>query len=276
MLCRATFNCHLADFWKGSDMISKRIAIAVSLVAVFASAALAHFQVLLPSSDIVTAEGPREVSLDILFTHPMEGGPVMEMGTPKQFGVMARGEKKDLLPELKTVKKEGKTAYTASLRVTRPGDHVFFIEPAPYWEPAEAKMIVHYTKVVVNAMGMEEGWDEPVGFPVEIEPLTRPYGLWAGNCFRGVVKKNGKPVPFAEIEVEYWNEEKEVDIPADAFVTQVIKADANGVFSYSMPRAGWWAFAALVDGDEKMTNPDGEEVDVELGALLWVRTVDMK
>ena len=59
-------------------------------------------------------------------------------------------------------------------------------------------------------------------------------------------------------------------------MTQVIKADGNGVFSYAMPRAGWWAFAALVDGDEKMRNPEGEEVDVELGALMWVRCRDMK
>ncbi|MFQ6098554.1 MAG: DUF4198 domain-containing protein, partial [Armatimonadota bacterium] len=103
----------------------------------------------------------------------------------------------------------------------------------------------------------------------------RPYALWTGNVFRGIVKKRGKPVPFAEVEVEYWNEDR-VKIPADPFVTQVIKADRNGVFSYAMPRAGWWAFAALIDGDEKMENPDGEKVDVEWGALIWVKTVDMK
>ena len=63
---------------------------------------------------------------------------------------------------------------------------------------------------------------------------------------------------------------------SDEFVTQVIKADANGVFSYVMPRAGWWGFAALVHGDEQMRNPDGGMVDVELGALIWVRTIDME
>ena len=248
------------------------------LLALFvgAAAALAHFQVVLPSMDIVSADGPREVSLDILFTHPMEQGPVMEMGKPKQFGVVVRGAKRDLLPALKARKLDGKTAYTASYTVQRPGDHIFFIEPAPYWEPAEEKMIVHYTKVVVNAFGMEEGWDEAVGFPVEIEPLVRPYGLWAGNVFRGVVKKGGQPIPFAEIEVEYFNEGKKVAIPADPFVTQVIKADANGVFAYAMPRAGWWGFAALVDGDEPMKSPDGKMVGVELAGLIWIRAEEMK
>ncbi|NQT20456.1 MAG: DUF4198 domain-containing protein, partial [Planctomycetes bacterium] len=102
------------------------------------------------------------------------------------------------------------------------------------------------------------------------------YGLWTGNLFRGIVKKNGKPAPFAQVEVEYRNEAGKVRIPADPFVTQVVKADENGVFAYAMPRAGWWGFAALIDGDEKMNNPEGEMVDVELGALMWVRTVDMK
>jgi len=235
----------------------------------------AHFQALLPTTDIVTAQGSRTVSLDMVFTHPMEQGPVMQMGKPVQFDVLLHGQKTDLLGTLKERKVEGKTAFAASYRMKSPGDHVFCIEPAPYWEPAEQKMIIHYTKVVVNAFGEEEGWDAMVGFPVEIEPLVRPYGLWAGNAFRGIVRKNGKPVPFAEIEVEYWNEGGKVEIPSDPFITQVIKADVNGVFSYVMPRAGWWAFAALLDGDTKLRNPDGNLVDVELGALIWVRCQDM-
>jgi len=205
----------------------------------------------------------------------MEQGPAMEMARPKQFGLIVGGKRYDLLDTLQATQVDGETAYRCSLRVGAPGDHVFFIEPAPYWEPIERKMIVHYTKVVVNAMGAEVGWDTEVGLPVEIEPLVRPYGLWTGNLFRGIVKHNGKPVPFAEIEVEYYNEGRKVKIPGSPFVTQVIKADANGVFSYAMPRAGWWGFAALVEGDEKMPGPDGEPVEVELGGLMWVRAVDM-
>ena len=106
-------------------------------------------------------------------------------------------------------------------------------------------MIVHYTKVVIDVLGAEKGWDALVGLPVEIEPLVRPYGLWTGNTFRGIVRYHGKPVPFARVEVEYYNEGRRVKPPRDAFVTQVIKTDPNGVFSYTMPRAGWWGFAAL-------------------------------
>ncbi len=255
-------------------LIAALICAAAVLLAV--QPAWSHFQVLLPDRDVIEAGEEKTVDLEILFTHPMEQGPVMEMGRPTRFGVLVGGRKTDLLDQLRPQKVDGHAAYACRAKLGRPGDYVFYLEPAPYWEPTERKMIVHYTKVVVDYLGAEEGWDAIVGLPVEIEPLVRPFGLWTGNSFRGIVRHNGKPVPFAEIEVEYCNEGGRVKTPNDAFITQVIKADAAGVFCYTMPRAGWWGFAALVDGDEKMNNPDGQPVAVELGGLMWVKTVDMK
>lgn len=249
----------------------------VTLAAALAlpGAAHAHFQEIIPSADVLPEIGDRTVSLELAFTHPMERGPVMEMAPPVQFGVLADGRKLDLKARLNPVKKgDGKTAYTASHKIAAPGDSVFYVEPAPYWEPAEGKYIIHYAKVVVD-FGAGSGWDRMVGLPVEIEPLVRPYGLWTGNLFRGIVRKNGKPVPFAEIEVE-WRNDGSITPPNDAFVTQVIKADASGQFAYALPRAGWWGFAALVDGDKPMKAPDGKPAKVELGGLMWVKAVDMK
>lgn len=249
---------------------------AALLIFFGTGSAVAHFLVLLPANDVVGAADPRTLELAIAFTHPMEQGPVMEMGPPRQFGVVAGGRKIDLRETLQPRKLEGKTVYGASVKLTRPGDHVFFLEPAPYWEAAEEKWIIHYTKVVVDFMGAGTGWDRLVGLPVEIEPLARPYGLWTGNTFRGIVRRNGQPVPFATVEVEYYNEGRGVEVPNDAFVTQVIKTDAGGVFSYTMPRAGWWGFAALIDSDEKMPAPSGQPAAVELGGLIWVKAVDMQ
>jgi cobalt/nickel transport protein len=251
------------------------MCLAALLAVSGANLVQAHFLVLLPAKDVIEAQDPRAVEFAIAFTHPMEQGPVMEMGAPRQFGMVVGDRKIDLRETLQPRKLEGKTVYSASVKLNRPGDHVFFLEPAPYWEPAEEKWIVHYTKVIVDFMGAEEGWDRLVGLPVEIEPLVRPYGLWTGNTFRGIVRRNGQPVPFATIEVEYYNEEGRVEIPNSAFVTQVIKADANGVFAYSIPRAGWWGFAALVEG-EKLPGPTGQPADVELGGLIWVKAVDMQ
>jgi cobalt/nickel transport protein len=55
----------------------------------------------------------------------------------------------------------------------------------------------------------------------------------------------------------------------------VVKADANGVFTYACPRAGWWAFAALSQDQEKMRHSDGNEYPVEIGAVFWIRVYDM-
>jgi cobalt/nickel transport protein len=256
--------------------LGKSAVFAVGIVLTALPGAVpAHFQELIPTPDLVTPKTGNTVNLNLIFTHPMEGGPVMEMAAPAQFGVLVNGQKTDLKATLKPRTVDGKTTYETRYKVTEPGDYIFYVEPAPYWEPSEGKHITHYTKVVVDAFGAEEGWDALVGFPVEIEPLVRPYGLWTGNLFRGVVKRDGQPVPFADIEVEYRNEGKTVGIPADPFITQVIRADANGTFSYAMPRAGWWSFAALVDGAPR-PGPDGKEAGHELGALIWVKTIDMK
>lgn len=245
------------------------------LALLFPLMASAHFQELIPSADVLTQATGGKLELEITFTHPMERGPVMSMGEPVRFGVMTPGGEQDLKSSLKQQDKNGARYYKASYMAKEPGDLVFYLEPAPWWEPAEGLMIVHYAKVVVDAFGGGEAWDKEVGLPVEIRPLSRPYGLWTGNLFRGQVLKDGKPVANAEIEVE-WRNDGSIIPPADAFVTQVVKADDQGIFAYAMPKAGWWGFAALVEGDRPMKNPEGKEVPVELGGLIWVFTRDMK
>lgn len=247
----------------------------VGLVLAVSPPAFAHFQMIIPSTDIVSPSDSKEISLRVMFIHPMEGHS-MDMARPAEFGVFTNGRKQDLLEKLQPLDFRGHAAFETTFMIKRPGDHIFYVEPAPYWEPAEGLMIVHYTKVVANAMGLEQGWDEELGFETEIIPLVRPYGLWAGNVFRGIVKKNGRPVPYAEIEVEYFNENGKIKPPADPFITQVIKADGAGVFSYAMPKAGWWGFAALAESDAKMKSPDGKDVAVEIGAVIWVKTQEMK
>jgi cobalt/nickel transport protein len=234
--------------------------------------ASAHFLQVIPSQDVLPEGGSVEISL--AFTHPFDGGPVMQMERPVRFGMIRDGEVVDLSDTLSEAPVDGTLAWVASVDLAEPGPALFFAEPQPYWEPAEGKFIVHYTKVLVDSYATGEGWDAEVGLPVEIRPLTRPTGLWAGNSFQGIVTKAGAPVPFAEIEVEFVNGGA-VAAPNDAFVTQVLRADGNGVFTYTMPRAGWWGFAALFEGDAPMTSPEGAPVLVEEGALIWVKAVGM-
>ena len=249
-------------------------ALTVLIIAVSVSLSWAHFGMIIPSDDIVSKEDSKKIIIQVKFIHPFEGH-YMNMEKPEAFGVLDGGKKKDLLKTLRKKKIRRFTTWETTYRIKRPGDKIFFVQPKPYWEPAEETFIVHYTKVIVSALGLERGWDAETGLETEIVPLTRPYGLWAGNVFQGVVKVAGKPVPYAEVEVEYYNQDGKVKPPAEPYITQVIKADADGVFTYAMPKAGWWGFAALSTASYKIKR-DGKEYPVEIGAVLWVRTRDMK
>jgi len=248
--------------------------LAVGISLMISGPALAHFGMVIPSDSMVMQGERKTVTLKLSFSHPFDGVG-MELVKPKTFSVMAGGVHKDLLETLKKTQAMGQKAWAAAYRIKRPGIYMFYMEPEPYWEPAEDCFIVHYTKTVVAAFGDDEGWDAEIGLKTEIVPLSKPFGLYTGNVFQGIVKLDGKPVPYAEVEVEYFNEDGTVKAPADYMVTQTVKADPNGVFTYGAPKAGWWGFAALHRADYTLKHA-GEEKNVELGAVIWVRFHDMK
>lgn len=246
--------------------------IAASAAALLATAASAHYGMIIPSDPMVGQEDGREVSLTLSFSHPFEGtGMVLE--EPVAFSVTHDGATTDLLGDLEETQVMGQPAFRLDYPLDRPGSYVFAMEPQPYWEEGEESYIIHYTKTYVSAFGDDAGWDTELGLRTEIVPLSKPFGLWAGNVFQGVVLLDGEPVPGVEVEIEHYNEDGSVVAPADLMITQTIKADANGVFTYATPSSGWWGFAALNTAPETMDH-EGEAKPVELGAVLWVRFED--
>jgi cobalt/nickel transport protein len=240
-----------------------------------ANTAYAHFGMVIPSDSMVMQGESKTVNLKLSFSHPFEGQGI-ELIKPKVFSVYADGNIKDLLGSLTKTKVMGHPSWETNYKVNRPGVYMFYMEPKPYWEPAEDLFIIHYTKTVVTAFGDDEGWNEEIGLKTEIVPLSKPFGLYAGNVFQGIVKLDGKPVPSAKVEVEYYNEDGKSKAPTDYMVTQTIKADKNGVFTYAAPKAGWWGFAALNEADYKLKLKPGEKKGVELGAVIWVKFHDWK
>lgn len=246
--------------------------------------AFAHFQLLIPSKVFVEGS-PQKIELFMPFTHPMEGGPIMDVGKPIEFGVLIGGEKRVLNdavkmvelevfpswhPEYKENKGKKARAYKAEVMIDKPGDHLFYVVPEPYFEGQEERFIWQMAKVIVNAFGAEEGWDKPIGLKAEIVPLVKPYALWVGNEFKGRVLIDGKPAPNVYVEVEYYNEDGKVkDLPSEAFVTQVVKTDENGIFSYVIPWDGWWGFSAIGEGEKR--EYQGKKYPVELDAIIWVK-----
>lgn len=247
--------------------------LTVSLFFMSVLSAQAHFGMLIPSRSTLMPPD-KSISIEMSFSHPFEGQG-MELAKPKAFGVMLNGKKVDLLGSLEPAKIMGHTAWSSQYTFSRPGVAAFYMEPQPYWEPAEDCFIIHYTKTIVAAFGEEEGWDQPVGLKTEIVPLTRPFGNYAGNIFQGQVLLDGKPVPHAAVEVEYYNREGKYEAPNDYMITQVVKADQNGVFTWACPLAGWWGFAALGEADFTLKQ-QGRDKSVELGAVLWVQMLDLR
>ncbi len=246
----------------------KAAAMTAALLALLTGEASAHFGMVIPSENIVTP-AKKSVTVDVSFSHPFEmiG---MDMVKPKQFQMISGTEKTDLLPQLKESKVMEHQAWQADIAIKKPGVYSLVMEPQPYWEPAEDLSIIHYTKTIVAAFGDDQGWDKPAGLATEIVPMTRPFGNYAGNSFSGKVLLNGKPVPGADVEVELYNKDKKFAAPSDYHVTQLVKADENGVFTFACPQPGWWGFSALNEADYKLKNPAGEEKGVELGAVLWI------
>ena len=226
----------------------------------------AHFQVILPQSDAVT--NSKIKTIELRFMHPFEQT-YMNMKKPNYFGYYLDGKKVDLTDKLKSTKVKNFQTWSYKTKFKNIGDYIFFVDPVPYFEPSENKFIRHITKTIIDVYNAGEGWDKQVGLKAEIVPLSRPYSLYAGNIFNGTVYYKGKPLPFAKIEVEFYNDTGK-SAPTENHITQVIKADKNGVFNYAMPFKGWWGFAALIEDDIKIEHK-GIKYPIELGAVIWVK-----
>ncbi len=241
---------------------------ALGLIVLLTTPVLAHFGMIIPSGNIVTQK-KKEVDLTLLFAHPFEGIG-MDLVKPRSFSMLVDGKKTDLLPLLEETTAMNHQAWHMTLPIKRPGVYRFAMEPAPYWEEGEDIYIIHYTKTVISAYGGDNDWDAAMELPTEIIPLLRPFGNYAGNLFTGKVLLNGSPVPHSEIEVEFYNRDRQFDAPSEHHITQVIKADSEGVFSFTCPWKGWWGFSALNEADYRLKGPDDTNKSVELGAVLWI------
>lgn len=231
------------------------------------SDAWAHFGLLIPSGSTVTEKRDSRISFQIAFSHPFSQKG-MVMAKPREFLVKTGNERIDLTGSLQPETYLDQPAFRAEYTLPKPGVYQFGVVPEPYFEPAEDCFIIHYPKTVIGAYGYEDGWDVPLGLPVEIVPLSRPFANYSGNVFTGMALKAGKPLANAEVEVEFLNSENRYKAPDSYYETQMVRTDANGIFNFGIPWPGWWGFAVLTEGDKMARN--GEEKDVELGGIIWL------
>ncbi|SBW11352.1 Additional periplasmic component NikK of nickel ECF transporter [uncultured Alphaproteobacteria bacterium] len=256
------------------------IAALASLAA--APAAEAHFQLVYTPE--VNVEKAGNLPFRLIFWHPMENAHVMDMGQPEDVFVVTKDGKQDLKAALKPITFKGSEnsakAFALDLPVKKNGDYVVAVVPAPYLEKSEDVFIQQITKSFVNKGGLPTNWAEPVGLPTEIVPLNKPTNILAGSTFSGVVLSEGKPVAGAEIEIEYiaaapdmkTNSAPKPSVQPPAGGAIVAVTDENGVFTFGIPKAGFWGFAALGTGPAKELQ--GKELSQD--AVIWIRAYDFK
>jgi cobalt/nickel transport protein len=253
----------------------------------------AHFLVIYtPQTALLRAS---DLPFNLVFTHAFHGAPTMAMAKPQRFYSVrrpARGEpteEVDLAPYLEQVQWQNgdKTVSAWKANVPRSamrslGDYQVVVEPEPYLEEAEGLYIQQFAKVMINVGGVPGNWGETLGLPAEIHALNKPYANWVGGLFRGIVLSGGIPVPFTQVEVEYLNhaldvvnnrfeEAGAIDAPHPSLEAMVIMTNADGEFSFALPKAGWWGFAALTVGPQH----EYKGMPLSQDAILWVQATDL-
>jgi cobalt/nickel transport protein len=241
----------------------------------------AHLQLIYTDTTIV--EKPKPVPAKLIFWHPMENGHVMDMAKPLEVSVYHRGQAINITDQaqqtLFTGLHNSAISWDIDIPVKRSGDYVVVVTPEPYYEASEDIYIQQITKVYLNRNQMPTDWDQLHGLKAEILPLAKPYNILAGTNFRGQVLKAGKPVPFAEIEVEYMiappnlstsqvSSNASMELPGGGIT---ILSDAQGVFSMAIPKAGYWGFAALGVG----TDDTYQDKPLSQDAVIWVQAHEL-
>lgn len=199
---------------------------------------------------------------------------------------------------LKEIMLYGEQGYQAEVALPVPGVYHFILQTKAIWQADRDRFIQHVSKLQIPAFGSSEGWDKAADLPFEIVPMTRPSGLYAGMSFTGQVLYEGKPVPNAMIEASWLNTAIKADIhpmptpeemarfasqaspatkkqhlvasPLPWQAVQEIKADSQGIFTFTCPQSGWWVFATTRPSNNPLQDPSGKLKELDIKTAFWV------
>jgi hypothetical protein len=241
----------------------------------------------LSSSSLPTDEQPQnadvlniEEETDLLITmmHPFNQT-CLAMDMPELFAVLRydnatpavngilRGERRDLLGDVEEILYLDQKAWGANVALQKPGLYQFIIDARPWWDAPRGRFIQHFVKTMLPVHGVERGWDTPVGQRLEIQPLTRPFGLTAPVLFSGRALLNGRPLQDAAVRLVRINTDKSI-APTPWHEELAGITDMSGQFSFIANQPGWWCCTVQTAADP-LVGPDGSPRRLELSALFW-------
>lgn len=228
----------------------------------------AHFNMLLPHSAYAKAREP--VNFVYQWGHPFEHE-LFDAPAPESVFVLSpEGKKTTLtgsLTKSKTPGEKGVAIHRFAFTPQERGDHVFLLNTPPIWMEEERHYLQDSVKVVLHVQ-TQNGWDQAAGLPIEMVPLTRPYGLRSGMVFQAQALVEGKPLAGALVEIEPYHAAPPKTLPADEHRTLTAKTDPNGVVTCTLTEPGWWCLTAQRKAGQK--DHDGKAAALWQRATLWV------
>jgi cobalt/nickel transport protein len=245
---------------------ARLVSVLLSLVG---GPAAAHFQMLLPEK--ASVRRGEAVVVHYRWGHPFEHQLFDAPATQSFFSISPDGQKTDLTRNLRKaseVSGEKKAAtYRLSFTPEQRGDYLFILNTPPIWMEEEQAFLQDSVKVVLHVQA-QKGWDASAGQPIEMMPLTRPYGLQPGMVFQAQAQWQQKPLAGALIEIERYNAVAPDKLPPDEHITRTGKTDPNGCLACTLTEPGWWCLTAHHDGVQR--EHGGKMYPVRRRATLWV------
>jgi len=240
---------------------------------------LAHSHIYSPQFEGCYAKPGEAVKWQYFWGHPFDM--LIDDAEPPKFFIFTPEEKKETLePREITLKDpaggQDRRAFTVEYKPPGLGDYYLCLESPAYFIPAEQEFWQDYVKEPLHVM-KEGGWYDAVGLPVEIIPITRPYGWPAGSVFKGQALAKKRPLTRATVEIEKFNGVfvSRENLPKDRLgeensplITRVTKTDRLGYFLCTLDSPGWWIMSVSAPGGSK--THAGKRHPLKMRGALWI------
>ncbi|MDC3378656.1 DUF4198 domain-containing protein [Planctomycetota bacterium] len=236
-----------------------------SVVLATTATAWAHYPMLLADRGSVDPGQP--VTIEYAIGHPYMNDRY-DAPRLRRVRVMApRRSPRSITADITTsTTPEGTRSWQVSYTPEREGDYVFSFHGEYTERPA--RNIWDFAKVVIHCRGAQMGWERPVGDPLEIVPLTRPYAIPVGTVFRGqVMHSDRRAGPGMFVEAETYTDVLPDPVPELAEYRWEQLTDPNGCFSIVLNKRGWWVLSVAEDGGPGNQGSMNRPVR---RAVLWV------
>jgi cobalt/nickel transport protein len=244
-----------------------RAFLVFATLPLVAPSSQAHYNMLLPQA--ASVKKGEATNLVYQWGHPFEHQ-LFDAPAPEFVFVFGPdGKKREISKLLDGISVPGPkqaTAYRLPFTPEERGDYLFVLKTPPIWMAEDQEFLEDTVKVVLHVQ-VQKGWDATADLPLEIVPLTRPYGLRPGMVFQAQIQnRNGRLT--RPVEIEHYHASPPASLPAEEHITRTAKTDLNGVVTCTLTDAGWWCLTAQCDGHSR--DHDGKQYPVRQRSTFWV------